>query len=133
MVALNDKAVYGTVNRYFKILKNTGFVSVKNTRRVLVEMFLNEWLNSDMSFYLTEKDYNSIAFAFRNITGDCLIPYGNYCNRRLRVGISGTQIGSPMLMGASTYERLRHTESDNVRYAESNPVRLAEGLTTLGD
>lgn len=133
MVALNDKVVHNSLSRYFKMLTNTGFASIRNTRRIIVEMFLNEWLNSDMSFFLTDKDYNKIASAYRVISGDCLIPYANYCNRKLRVGISGTRVGSPMLMGTSVYERVRHTESDSVRFAESNPVRLVEGATTLGE
>lgn len=133
MVALNDRTVHNTLGRYFTMLTNTGYASIRDTRRVIAQMFLNEWANSEMSFFMTDRDYNSIAMAYRNITGDCLIPYENYCNRKLRVGISGTQIGSPMLMGVTTLERVRHTESDGVRIAESNPVRLVEGATTLGD
>ena len=133
MIVLNDKVVHNSLGRYFSVLANTGYVSVRNTRRILVEMFLNEWLNSDISYFLTDRDYNEIAFAYRTIVDDCLIPYANYCNRKLRVGISGTRIGSPMLMGTSIYERVRYTESDVTRFAESNPVRLVEGATTLGE
>ena len=133
MIVLNAKKVHNTLTNYFAMLRNTGFASKAATRRVLAQILLNEWMNSDMSYFMEEKDYNIIAHAVRNITGDCLIPYTNYCTQKAKVGIATTQIGSPMLMGTSTLEIIRYTQSDNVRFAESNPVRLVEGEVTLGD
>ena len=128
MAILNTSKVREVLKRYFGTLTSTGYVSNGSTRRILAYMFLNEMLNSELSFYLTEKDYNYIARVVRMVAGDCLIPYDNYCNNKLRQGLYGAHIGSPMLFDTAIYSRMRHTEEDVRRHAESTEVRMAQGV-----
>ena len=128
MNVMDSKRVQSSLMRYFKTLSSTGFASSVDVKRLLMVMFENEMLNSELSFFLSEKDYNIISRAIRKIVGDCLIPYDTYCNNKLRQGLYGEHIGSPMLMDTSLYSTMRHTEDDVRRHAETTEVRMAQGI-----
>ena len=127
MIALDNKKSLYSLIRYFDTLRSTGHISKASTRRVLVNTFLAEWLNEDMSYYIDSEDYNVIAKAIRKISGDCLIPYEKYCAER-------THIGSPLLQGTSILTMFRLTvgivptgdKNHDRRYAEASNVRLSE-------
>lgn len=129
MAAIDAHKVESSIQRYFAMLRNTGYVSITDTRRLLIYMFLHEWLNSEIGFFVTGRDYKRIGDIVRSISGDCLIPYTSYC----RNGFASTKLGSPMLMGTSVFNRLRNTQSEDRRHAEDNPYRLVEGQMTLND
>ena len=128
MVVLSTKRVHETLMRYFATLTQVGYVSDSASRRILVMMFLNEMINSDMSFFVDDKDYNILARAVRIITGDCLMPYGNYCDNKLRLGLYGAHVGSPMLLDTAINVNVRHTQQDDARYAETSETRMTAGV-----
>lgn len=127
MIALNEKKALDSLVRYYDTLKSTGHISKASTRRVLANTFLAEWLNEDMSYFISSEDYNIIAKAIRKISGDCLIPYEKYCAER-------THIGSPLLQGTSILTMFRLAagviptgdKNHDRRYAEASNVRLIE-------
>ena len=129
MVVLSTKSVHETLLRYFSSVTDMGYVSKASVKRIFAMMFFNELINSDMSFFMDDKDYDQIARAVRMITGDCLIPYTHYCNNKLRLGLNSAIVGSPMLFDTDVYLRERHSQEDIRRFAETTEERMAQGIS----
>ena len=76
MELAND--VYKSINSYFSILEHTGYKPDNDVYKLIVFAFIEELLDSELSQYITEKDYNSITNALYCIYGTCMIPYPDY-------------------------------------------------------
>ena len=64
--------------RYFNVLQQTGYINDSDVNKLLLLLFLNDFLNG-YSYYITDEDYakiNSIIRCLSNTT--CLVPYMEY-------------------------------------------------------
>lgn len=76
MELLNE--AYNSVNHYFNLLRKMGYRSYNEVNKLLVFIFIQELLDGDMSYYITEEDYNTINSALYCLYGTCSIPYPSY-------------------------------------------------------
>lgn len=65
--------------RYFNTLFNIGYSKDSNLNKLLLLSILEEILDSELSYFVTEQDYKSIINAIYCIMGNsCLIDLPNY-------------------------------------------------------
>lgn len=109
MEVTND--VFSTVNRYFHTISNLGYKKDKDVNRLIIYLFLEEFLCGPMSQFITEKDYNTIDKALYCLYGtSCMIPYPDY-----KKAYSEVIKSMPDEYRISENEILRMTETDSVR------------------
>lgn len=114
------------LEQYFTILESTGYLSYGLVFKLLMLLMADEWLNSQLNFYITEDDYNTISQFIYCLIGNCLIPYPEY---KKNVGI----VGSPVLMPGNG-NRFRITEQDLIRFLESEArLRITEQSYNITD
>ena len=49
------------LENYFNILSQTGYYNYNSVYKILVFLFIDDLLNTEMNIYITEEDYNLIA------------------------------------------------------------------------
>lgn len=109
MEVTND--VLNAVNRYFHTLSNLGYKKDKDVDSLIVYLFLEEFLCSSMSRFITETDYNTIDRALYCLYGtSCTVPYPDY-----KKAYTEVQKSSPDEYRVSEDGILRMTETDSVR------------------
>lgn len=127
MASIKKRSILDAIKRYYKTLSYIGSISQNECYKILVSLFLNDLVNSDLSFFVTEEDYDKIGRLYRNMLGGCIMPYDQFCVER-------SQIGSPLLhvegMGIT-----RITEDNgDYRFVDfSNGNRIIENLTWVQD
>lgn len=117
-----DKLVESAFNSYFNTLSKLGTSSISKTKNILVLSFLDEILYSDINWFITKDDYESIMQVINNLSGNnCTIPFMSYqtfdsimheYNKKhttIRVNESGSTAG---------HNAIRMTEIDNIRLTE---------------
>lgn len=108
-----------SLEQYFTILESTGYFNYDLVFRLVLLLMAEEWLNSQLNFYMTEKDYDTISKFVYCLIGNCLIPYPEYMQN---IGV----VGLPMF-NSGRENRLRITEQDLLRHIESmGNLRLTE-------
>lgn len=70
--------VYNAIGRYFSVLTHLGYKAYSEVDKLLVLSFIEELLDSELAFFMTEEDYNIIARAVECLYGSCMIPYPDY-------------------------------------------------------
>lgn len=103
--------VYSSLMHYFETLKHTGYKSYNDVYSLIVYIFIEELLTGEMSFFITEKDYNAINKALNCLYGTCLIPYPTYLK-----GIDEVR--------RNMTDRFRYTEDTVIRTAQSDALRV---------
>ena len=85
------------LNKYFEVLKSTGYYNYKDVKKLIVLDFIRELLSDNYNLYITEEDYASITNLLYCLFGStCLIPYpvfiknlpiigNNYNGKQLRI------------------------------------------------
>ena len=64
------------LENYFNILSQTGYYNYNSVYKILVFLFIDDLLNTEMNVYITEEDYNLIADILECLYSfECLIPY----------------------------------------------------------
>ena len=64
------------LENYFNILSQTGYYNYNSVYKILVFLFIDDLLNTEMNIYITEEDYNLIADILECLYSfECLIPY----------------------------------------------------------
>ena len=76
MEITND--TFDATQRYFSVLSHMGYKPYKDVNKLLVLQFIEELLTGDMSFFITEADYNAINNALYCLYGTCMIPFPDY-------------------------------------------------------
>lgn len=115
-----------SLEKYFSILESTGYLNYDLVYRLIMLLMAEEWLNSFLNFYITEKSYNLISRFIYCLTGNCLIPYPEFI-KDIAV------VGKPVLMpGNGSYFRI--TEQDVLRFLESEArLRTTEQSYNITD
>ena len=73
-----DKLLAESLDRYFTVLENLGYVSDVNTNQLLLLQFIQEFLQ-EYQGYITEAEYTKIESVISCLSGStCLIPYKQY-------------------------------------------------------
>ena len=106
-----------TMERYFDLLRVTGYVKRPAVIRYLVYAFLADF--TDVTFdYMSEADYNKIDRILSKMfsTGCCLMPYP-VCTKRYVFGQSDV-MGTPPLRSTEDKEGIRNTEDYEHRIME---------------
>lgn len=97
---------YKGINNYFNTLATLGYKNHKETDKLLLLLFLEEFINGPFSSYIDEEDYNTINNVLYCLYGStCLIPYPEFN--------SGTSL-------------IQTLNSDNLRITEDNLIRISE-------
>ena len=70
---------YTAVNRYMTTLGYFGYLSYDNVDKLLVLIMIEDILNGEFSYFITEEDYNIITSALHCLMGStCLIDFPVY-------------------------------------------------------
>lgn len=82
-----EKKALSTLETYFSLVDNTGYVRDNVLDRFLMYMFLIDFVEFTHDFF-TEDDYNTVADALSVLftTGNCLMPYPVFCTNRATLG-----------------------------------------------
>lgn len=88
MDVIKEQAFIG-LNKYFNTLKYTGYISSKETLKLLLLLFIDELSTKEIGIYLTDKDYKVVNNLLYSLFGSsCLIPYPKL--NSLHSGVSST-------------------------------------------
>lgn len=96
-----------SLSRYFNALSKLGYKNHDDVTKLLVLLFIEELLTSELSLYVTENDYGSIINALYCIMGNnCLIDLPSY----------------------TTWDSFFHDNSEYIRYriTEDSVIRSTE-------
>ena len=73
-----DKITQESLDRYFSVLEQTGYVNNNHVNNLILLSFLSDFLNQFQG-YITEADYNKIDQIINCLSGkSCMIPYREY-------------------------------------------------------
>ena len=113
---IDEKPAVAVLDKYFDALSEMGYVKTSTTSRMLLYMFLIDFVDSVFPF-LTEKDYMKIRNLLARIYsgGDCLLPYPLHCAHKITLGKS-----YPM---GSNYRRINNDGEDILRKTDYKKLR----------
>lgn len=116
---LNENKALDVLSRYYGQLKLTGYVKETTVKRMLVYLFLIDFIENTF-WHLEEEDYYMLSQLLRKLfsDGDCLFPYPVFCTNRVVLG----KDGGPM------HARLRITEDETVD-TDDNDVANFDRIT----
>lgn len=102
-----------SLSRYFNTLSKLGYKNYDDVTKLLVLLFIEELLTSELSLYVTESDYRSITNALYCIMGNnCLINLPSYTT------------WDSLFHDNSKYIRYRITEDSTIRSTEDFNFRV---------
>lgn len=111
------------LENYFNILSQTGYYKYSSVYKILVFLFIDDILNTEMNTFVTEDDYKLMVDILECLYGsECLIPYPEF--KELTTTLS-------TILGSSSAYRI--TEDSNVRISEDSFYRLIESNTDYWD
>lgn len=102
---------YDAINRYFSLLKHTGYKPYSQVENLIIMTFIEEMLDGPLSQFITERDYNSIINSLYCLYGTCMIPFPDY-----KKAIAEVQDKSP--------DKYRTTEDGTFRVSEIIGLRI---------
>ena len=119
---VDQKNVLKVLEDYFGTLSLTGYVRHDNIPRLLVYLFLADFVEFTYDF-LTKEDYETLSKVLRRqfVNGGCLFPYPLFCVNRATLGKSH-YIGNVRLR--TTEGRVYTTRIKRV--TEDNDLRVEE-------
>lgn len=78
-VDVMDEIIYNALSRYYHALSLKGYMPEIDSDKLLVFIFLRDFVFTDYRGYIKEKDYHLIEKALDCLYGTtCLIPYPDY-------------------------------------------------------
>lgn len=111
------------LENYFNILSQTGYYKYSSVYKILVFIFIDDILNTEMNTFVTEDDYKLMVDILECLYGsECLISYPEF--KELTTTLS-------TILGSSSAFRI--TEDSNVRISEDLFYRLIESNTDYWD
>lgn len=126
-MTVRKSSILNAIGRYYNTLSHIGSVPKSDCYRILVSLFLLDLINSDLSFFVTEEDYDKIGRLYRSLVGGCILPYDGFCSQR-------GQLGSPLLhaegMGVT---RITEVEGDNRAVEFGDASRIVENSTWINN
>lgn len=86
-----DNIIYNGLLQYFNTLKYLGNINPLEGYKLLYLIGIKEFLDSDYSGFVTEKDYNEIVKSLYCIFGNsCIIPFPDYYQYKNNLMYKGT-------------------------------------------
>lgn len=115
---IREDKVLPIVSNYLNILKNTGYVSPEITRKMLVYLFIMNFVNT-VYYFLDEKEYAIIGRALVKLftDGGCLFPYATFDENRQKLKFT---LGKATYMGIA---RIKSTNNTKLRISESGTLK----------
>lgn len=111
---LDNKAVLSHMAKYFDRLSAHGYVGAGTTELYLRYLFLADFVEL-LHAHITDDDYAKITRLLNMTfsTGNCLLPYPVFCERRTKV--SGGVMGKMIPRRTEDTDTLRITENEKLR------------------
>lgn len=107
MEDLNNFA-FQSLDRYFKVLEKTGYISDTDVNKVLLTSFIQEFIE-EFEGYITEEDYNLINKILVCLSGtSCLISYMQY--KQMSTPLQGYIYTTPFRITQSDISRKVQTD-----------------------
>lgn len=112
----NPKNTIAILGKYFDLVSQTGYVKSKTVVRLLLYLFLLDFVNV-LHYYFTEEDYEKVNCLLVKLFtgGGCLLPYQVFHNLH-------TTIGYPGIEGSMEGPRVTEVNRD-VRISEDGTIR----------
>lgn len=108
MLEISEEAII----RYFNILSKLGYKKYNDVNKLLILLFMEEFLSGEMSYYITQEDYRIIVNALYCLAGNsCMIDFPIFATYDTLIH-SNTREFIPRITEIGV---LRNTESDNFR------------------
>ena len=122
-----DEMVYEALSRYYNTLEKTGYMSYDNAVKLLILIFLKDFVFNDYRCILDKDDYRLIERALNCLYGTtCLIPYPDYLKMgKLKLG-EMTEVLSRTKAVEEYSKELDQRILDNDVLIEDNIRRLDE-------
>lgn len=102
---------FDSLERYFSILRHTGYKPYNQVEKLIVMTFIEELLSGPLSWFITDEDYKSIVNSIYCLYGTCMIPYPDY-----KKAVAEVQSKSP--------DQYRITELGDLRISEGTNIRI---------
>ena len=107
------------LENYFNILSQTGYYNYNSVYKILVFLFIDDILNTEMNTFITEEDYKLMTDILTCLyDSECLIPYPEF--KEFTTTLSS-------ILGSSSIYRI--TEDSNTRITEDSFFRDIESNT----
>ena len=107
------------LENYFNILSQTGYYNYNSVYKILVFLFIDDILNTEMNTFITEEDYKLMTDILVCLyDSECLITYPEF--KELTTTLSS-------ILGSSSIYRI--TEDSNTRITEDSFFRDVESNT----
>lgn len=104
---------HDSLNKYFKVLKNFGYLNKVETDRVLIVSFIEEMLNDKFSDFITADDYDIIVNTVNKIcSNSCIIKFPSF------------NVYTELIQDVKTYNKPRSTEHGYTRITNNDYVRV---------
>lgn len=111
------------LENYFNILSQTGYYKYSSVYKILVFLFIDDILNTEMNTFITEDDYKLMVDILECLYGsECLIPYPEF--KELTSTLS-------TILGSSSIYRI--TNDYSTRITEDSFFRNTESYTDYWD
>ena len=112
---------------YFTQVESAGYMRYDTVADILGLLLVDTFLNTDLSTFVTEEDYNIMASFLHCLYGNnCLIPYPQFYKEIPQLGT--------ILPGPGGMQPYRATENDFLRSVErGNNIRVTEYKTDYWD
>lgn len=103
---------HNSLTRYFKTLKNLGYLNKTETDRVLIISFIEEMLNDKFSDFITAEDYEIIVNTVNKIVSNsCIIDFPSF------------HVYTELVQDIRVHNKIRATEQGYTRITNNNYVR----------
>lgn len=66
--------------KYYNTVTKLGSVNINSVYKLIVATWINDVLMGRYDMMVDEEQYNILDNLYNCLEGDCLIPYGSYCN-----------------------------------------------------
>lgn len=113
-----------SLDNYWNLVEQTGYVSYDKVNGILALMLVDDFLNTELSAFVDEKDYNIMMEFLYCIYGrNCLVPYPEYKKDSMQIGSILPKASNPF----------RITQDSIYRPTQSGESRTTESGTKFWD
>lgn len=123
-----DEILYNALNRYYHALELKGYMSYKESVKLLILIFLRDFVFHDYRGLLSKADYHIIEKALDCLYGSsCLIPYPDYLKMgKLYLGEITEMAHRVKTLENTSVVKLIHDLDNAEGSAESDVVVMAD-------
>lgn len=123
-----DEILYNSLSSYYHALELKGYMSERDTLKLLVLIFLRDFVYHDYRGILSREDYFTIEKALDCLYGStCLIPYPDYLKMgKLHLGEMTEMAQRIKTLEDTPVLKLIH-EGDSIENTVDSDIELTEG------